>query len=411
MIKAVASITSLLVGVSLIGYAGVSHTMRDLENNIKIIATDQLLGDIESSLIIEEPAGALETIKKSTVDITAKKDITIALVGSDTRSGQGTDFGKVSGSRSDTTILIKMNADRNQAAVISIARDLKVDIPACERENGSKLLPQSAKFNAAYAYGGPNCMLATIKDNFGITVDHIAVVDFLGFQRIVDIIGGVEVCLARASKDKDAMLDLPAGRQILSGEDALAFVRARKGLGDGSDISRSERQKMFLGSVIKSAEKNGIAYDIPKLYQLLVAISSSLSMDKELASTNKMLELALDINKIGSNNIQFIKLPWSSNGDGSIGLTVESEQIIEAFINTEFPINISKKSEKTNSIGDSSADTVTSDSNIGVPYEKNIDSNSEIPTPTEPNSAVERGLEFEQLGFSANLDMCDAKVQ
>jgi hypothetical protein len=134
-------------------------------------------------------------------------------------------------------------------------------------------------------------------------------------------------------------------------------------------------------------------------------------MDKELASTNKMLELALDINKIGSNNIQFIKLPWSSNGDGSIGLTVESEQIIEAFINTEFPINISKKSEKTNSIGDSSADTVTSDSNIGVPYEKNIDSNSEIPTPTEPNSAVERGLEFEQLGFSANLDMCDAKVQ
>jgi LCP family protein required for cell wall assembly len=403
MLKIISSILSFLVGVSLIGYAGVSYTVRDLESNIEIIATDQLLGDIEDSVVVVEDDAetVTEIVEALPVTVEEKKDITIALVGSDTRTGQGGGFGKASGSRSDTTILIKMNAERTNAAVISLARDLRVSIPACEKENGKKLIPQTGKFNAAYAYAGPNCMLATIEENFGIRVDHIAVVNFTGFQKIVDIIGGVEVCLAKPAKDRDAKLNLPAGRQLLSGEDALAFVRARKGLGDGSDISRSERQKMFLGSVISTAEKNGVIYDVGKLYQLLSTISSSLAMDKELASVKKMLELVLDVSKIGSKNVQFIKLPWASNGDGSVRLTSDSEKIIEKFINTEFPIGIVKKKvEKpiTPSAdplagapdGNSRNPTILTDRDLDVPA---------IPEPTKQES------EFEKLGFSADLDM------
>lgn len=407
MIKVLASITSLLVGLSLMGYAGVSHTVRELESNIEIIATDQLLGDIESSVVVEELVeSVVEDAEEASKEVIEKKDITIALVGSDTRTGQGSGFGRASGSRSDTTILIKMNAERTNAAVISLARDLRVNIPACEKENGSKLRPQTGKFNAAYAYAGPNCMLATIKENFGIQVDHIAVVNFTGFQRIVDIIGGVRVCLAKPARDRDAKLSLPAGEQVLSGEDALAFVRARKGLGDGSDISRSERQKMFLGSVISTAEKNGTLYDVPKLYQLLSTISSSLAMDKELASVEKMLELVLDARKVGSQNIQFIRLPWASNGDGSIRLTAESNQIIEKFIKTEFPIGIVKvKTEKpVNGSSVAPLEESSNSNNSAIIADKILGSKATV-KPTKKES------EFEKLGFSADLDMCNADVR
>jgi len=381
LLKILMALISSIIGLSLIAFVGVSYSVTSLENNITVIDTNQLantqaLQDAlaasreelqnDASLIIDEPATPL----------------TIALVGSDTRAGQGAGFGKESGARSDTTVIIKLNAERTNAVVISIARDLRVDIPACEKFDGTATIPQSTKFNAAYAFGGANCMLATIRENFGIEVDHIAVVDFLGFQEIVNIIGGVEVCVAKDVRDDSSNLNLKAGRQTLMGEEALAFVRARKNLGDGSDISRNERQRLFLASALRTAESNGTFYDLGKLYNILQEISKSLSMDQELASVGRMVEIAVDVRSIGSKNIQLISLPWSSNGDGTIRLKQESYAILDKFNAAEFPI--------------------LSEKQIKLPKE-NLEE--------DDIDATKEEIQYEKLGFSADLDMCEANIR
>jgi LCP family protein required for cell wall assembly len=371
--KIFAASLSFILGISTLGFAGGSYYVTQFENNITVIETSELaeVGSLSdfSELALDEVAPLPEE---------EKYPVTILLVGSDTREGQGGGFGKSSGARSDTTIVVKMNSERTHAAVVSIARDIWVKIPECVKDNGDTLREQYNKFNAAYAFGGSNCMIATLKENFGIEVNHIAVVDFLGFKRIVDIIGGVEVCVAKDINDKSSGLQLTAGRQLLDGKQSLAFVRARKNLGDGSDISRSDRQKMFLASMFNTAQNNGTFYNLPKLYQLLDAMSQSLAMDAELASVNKMVELAMDANNIGAKRIQFLYLPWQSRGDGSIELREESYEILDSFNSAELPIAVKPK-DKSNS-----------------------SSNSE---------SEEQKEKYSRDVFTADLDMCDASIR
>ena len=374
------ALISSIIGLSLIAFVGLSYSVTSLENNITVIDTNQLAN---TQALQDAIAASREELQSMAQEPTP---LTIALVGSDTRVGQGNGFGKESGARSDTTLIIKLNAERTNAVIISIARDLRVDIPACEKSNGTKTNPQSTKFNAAYAYGGANCMLATIRENFGIEVDHIAVVDFRGFQEIINIIGGVEVCVAKDVRDDSSNLDLKAGRQTLMGEEALAFVRARKNLGDGSDVSRSERQRLFLASALRTAEANGTFYDLGKLYSILQEVSKSLSMDAELASAERMFQIALDVEKIGSKNIQLISLPWSSNGDGTIKLREESYTILDEFNKAEFPI-LSKKTIKP------------------ILEETLPEEDLENPDLTKEE------IRYEKLGFSADLDMCEANIR
>lgn len=371
--KIVAASLSFILGISTLGFAGGSYYVTQFENNITVIETSELaeIGSLSDSeaLPLDEVVALPEE---------KKYPVTILLVGSDTRDGQGGGFGKSSGARSDTTIVVKMNAERTHAAVVSIARDIWVKIPECIKDNGETLREQYNKFNAAYAFGGSNCMIATLQENFGIEVNHIAVVDFVGFQKIVDIIGGVEVCVAKDINDKSSGLALTAGRQLLNGEQSLAFVRARKNLGDGSDISRSDRQKMFLASMFNTAQDNGTFYNLPRLYQLLDAMSQSLSMDAELASVNKMVEFAIDANNIGAKRIQFLYLPWQSRGDGSIELRDESYKILDSFNSADLPI-IVKPTGASNSSGDVGAEEA------------------------EPK--------YSRDVFTADLDMCDASIR
>lgn len=382
--KIALSIISAVMGLSLVAFSGVSFSIRNLENNITILENVNVTppaapASWESETTIVEEASSLEGREA----IVEKYPLTILLVGSDTRVGQGNGFGKASGARSDTTIVVKMNAERTHAAVLSIARDLWVTIPECEKDSGGTLREQSSKFNAAYAFGGVNCMLATLEYNFGIQVNHVAVVDFLGFQNIVDVIGGVQVCVQQDVSDKSSGLNLKAGKQTLNGEQSLAFVRARKNIGDGSDISRSERQKMFLASMFNTAQNNGLFYNPPQLYKILDTISKSLSTDKELGSIDKMLELALDINKVGTKNIQFVYLPWQSRGDGSIEFKDEAMQIIESLNEGRLPLIQEPSSPEAN---DREEGTVI----------KNI---SEDPSSYDKNV------------FTADLDMCDANIK
>ncbi|MFE2289091.1 LCP family protein [Streptomyces sp. NPDC059443] len=235
----------------------------------------------------------------------------ILLIGSDSRSGEGNSrYGQDEGTqRSDTTILLHLPADRKSMTAVSIPRDLMAEIPACLKPDGSRTTEQFAQFNGAFEWGGAACTIRTVEALTGIRVDHHMVVDFSGFKKMVDAVGGVEVCLKRPVDDPEAQLKLPAGRQTLQGEQSLGFVRARYSLGNGSDTERMERQQLFLGSLVKKVQSSGVLLNPAKLYPLLDAATSSVTTDPGLASLRGLYELVRGMRDIPTDQIKFLTVP------------------------------------------------------------------------------------------------------
>ena len=168
---------------------------------------------------------------------------TIAIIGSDVRTGGGTLPGDPG--RSDTTILLRLDPETDQIAMLSIPRDLKVEIPGYGTD----------KFNAAYSYGGTKLTLQTIKAVTGLDINHVVNVDFQGFASVVDAIGCVFVDVDRdyfndnagvPADQQYAEIDIDAGYQKLCGPDALEYARYRH---TDTDLVRSSRQQDLLGEI------------------------------------------------------------------------------------------------------------------------------------------------------------------
>ena len=171
------------------------------------------------------------------------------LVGSDSREGltpeqqqslnaSGGDIGK----RTDSIILVHVSESGGKPALISIPRDSYVPIAG----HGSN------KINAAFAFGGAKLLTNTVEQATGIHLDGYIEIGFSGFASVVDSLGGVTVCVPFDMKDKDANINLTKGCQTLDGATSLGYVRARKSDPRG-DIGRAERQRQFLGAVMKQA--------------------------------------------------------------------------------------------------------------------------------------------------------------
>jgi LCP family protein required for cell wall assembly len=182
------------------------------------------------------------------------------LVGSDTREGvdpNSPDFGgigdtsEVSGRRSDTIMILRRERDGG-AALLSLPRDLWVDIAGTG---------ESGRINGAYSEG-PQRLASTITQSLGIPVHHYVEVDFVGFKRIIDQIGGVELCIEFATRDLHTGLDLQPGCQKLDGVQSLAFARSRyyEEFREGdwridarADLGRIERQQLFMRAAVNGA--------------------------------------------------------------------------------------------------------------------------------------------------------------
>jgi LCP family protein required for cell wall assembly len=163
----------------------------------------------------------------------------ILILGSDKRANLADDPG-----RSDTTILLRLDPDREAIAVMSIPRDLKVEIPGYGTN----------KFNAAYTFGGPKLTLQLVKELTGLQINHVVNVDFLGFVRAVDAIGCVYTDVDRRyyhsnvgvpAAEQYSEINIKPGYQLLCGKKALEYVRYRH---TDTDIVRSARQQDFLSS-------------------------------------------------------------------------------------------------------------------------------------------------------------------
>lgn len=239
--------------------------------------------------------------------------LNILLLGSDTRDGANVKYGrsfKGAAPHADTMILLHLSPGGSQAVAISFPRDLMVPIPACKRKDGSSSGALSnAMINSAFGMGGAACTIKTIEGISNIKIDHFMQVDFTGFKSVTSAVGGVEVCLPKDVKDKDAQLNLRKGRHVLKGENALAYVRVRKGLGDGSDLDRIKRQQQFMGSLAKKSMSAGVLTNPGKLLPLLNASTKSLTTDKNLTVPG-MLKIAQGMQGLTAGKLRFVTVPW-----------------------------------------------------------------------------------------------------
>jgi LCP family protein required for cell wall assembly len=232
-------------------------------------------------------------------------------------------LGHDAGRRSDTMIILHISKQRNRAVLISLPRDSYVEIPAYTDAQGHRHPAQHNKLNAAYSYGGPRLTVATVEKATGVRIDHYVEINVLGFAKMVDALGGVDVCLSQPANDPKSGLHLPAGHTKVNGVQGLAFVRARKTLGDGSDLGRIKRQQQFLGSMLRKAMSIGILLDPGKLDKFLNAALAAVRVDREL-TVGDLRTLALTMRHLDPKHVTFATVPLADTDyrPGGVGSTV-----------------------------------------------------------------------------------------
>ncbi|GAA1106480.1 LCP family protein [Kitasatospora arboriphila] len=211
--------------------------------------------------------------------------------------------------RSDTVLLLHISADRRRAAVVGVPRDLMVSVPSCEQPGGGLSRAQYAQFNWAFQFGGPACTIRAFEQLTGVRVDHHLLVDFDGFRKVVDALGGVEVDLPVSEYHEEEQIYLPAGRQVLRGDAALAYFRARHGVGDGSDTARMARDRDFLQALSDQVRSRGVLSDPFRLYPLLDTVSATLTADSGLASVPRLYSLADALRSVPDGATAFLTVP------------------------------------------------------------------------------------------------------
>jgi LCP family protein required for cell wall assembly len=233
----------------------------------------------------------------------------ILLLGTDGRTdGEATTGSGATGSwtpgeqRADTMMLLHLSADRRSASVVSIPRDSWVRIPGHGK----------AKVNAAFSQGGPRLSVQTVEKLTGVRIDHVAWVDWAGFEEIGDLLGGVEVYVPETVHDSARDHTWTKGTHLLSGEEALLYVRQRYGL-PGGDLDRVKRQQYVLRSILRGLRQSVDPKNPKKAYDLLDIITRHLTVDSGF-SGGDLRGLALDLARMPSSDLTFFTAPVAGLG-------------------------------------------------------------------------------------------------
>jgi len=344
----------------------------------------------------------------SPTDAAAGKDVNILLIGSDTRDGVNGDIGgKVApGMRSDTTIIMHISADRSRVDFLSIPRDTRVRFSDCKMFDGSVKQGWTAKFNTAFSRGGENgnvgeavaCTMRTVTDLTGITFDHYAVIDFAGFRKMIDAVDGVPMCIPERIDSDKAKLHLNPGAQVLDGGHALAFARARYGIGDGSDPQRIERQQELMTNLMKKVLGMNLLTDAQQLTLLLKSAGQSMTMDPDLGSFSYLLGLGYSLRSINQEDINFMTTPWEYPGDksGDVVWTPEADDVFKR-ITQDLPM----EGAETEAV-DPTPDPTGTDSGSSTPTPTATDTGKSTPEPTA--SATPKRLTEKEILAACDLN-------
>ncbi|MFJ3379733.1 LCP family protein [Curtobacterium sp. NPDC090217] len=229
----------------------------------------------------------------------------ILLIGSDSRKGLDRDGDHAAGGRSDTLMLAHVPADRKAVYLMSIMRDSWVDVPG----HGT------AKINAASSWGGVPLTVQTVEQLLDVRIDHVAEIDFAGFEGMTDALGGVTV---QSPKDFTVRgQHFVAGANRLDGAQALTFVRERHAFAD-ADHTRVENQQAFMRGVIDGVLSKGTITNPGRVQDFVTATSKYLSVDAGL-DFQTLVGLGWSLRDVRPSDLQTFTLPTAGGGTSADG--------------------------------------------------------------------------------------------
>ena len=233
----------------------------------------------------------------------ARKAINLLILGSDSRDRD------LAHSRADTIILAHLKGDRQKAQLVSIPRDTWVYVPksADGRHGGT-----NAKINAALAWGGTPLIVRTVEKFTGVRIDHVVLIDFAGFEGIIDALGGVDVKVDRSfTSIARPFRKFKVGTQTMDGAAALDYARQRQQFPDG-DFSRIRHQQAVINAVLTEAATGGLLTDPARLNTFLRAVAKAVTVDKSLS----IFEMASELRHLRGDDLEFLTSP--SRGTGRV---------------------------------------------------------------------------------------------
>src|SRR6201994_1781460 len=284
---------------------------------------------------------ALDPQSRDIVDPNAQYgDEDFLIVGMDSRAGANSDMGAgdtedAGGARSDTVMLVNIPANRKRVVAVSFPRDLAITPMQCEAWNpdtgkygpiydqktktwGPKMLYTETKLNSAYAFGGPKCLVKEIQKLSGLSINRFIAVDFAGFAKMVDALGGVEVCTTTPLKDYELGTVLAhSGRQLIDSKTALNYVRARNITTENNgDYGRIKRQQLFLSSLLRSLISKETFFSLSKLNSVVNMFISNSYVDN--IKTKDLVQLGQSVQGMNAGRVSFVTVPTGitdENGD------------------------------------------------------------------------------------------------
>lgn len=304
---------------------------------------------------------ALDPGSRDIVDPNAQfGDENFLIVGTDSRLGDNSEIGAgttedAAGARSDTIMLVNIPADRKRVVAVSFPRDLEIDPMQCEPWNpetrkygpimdeespmyGKEQVYTEYKLNSAFAVGGPKCLVKVIQKLSGLHVNRFMAVDFVGFSKMVDALGGVEVCSTTPIEDYELGTVLStAGRQVVDGHTALNYVRARQVTTEtNGDYGRIKRQQLFLSSLLRSLISKETFFSLSKLNNVVNMFIGDSYVDN--VDTKDLVDLGQSVQGVTAGRITFVTVPTVGYADewgNEIPRTDDMRALFDAIINDD----------------------------------------------------------------------------
>lgn len=319
---AVFGVVVVIAGVGTVAYGAV-----------RTIYGGYMLNQNVGRVTISRPKALAEV---TTTEKPPSEPVTYLLLGNDTRGGRNTDFVDKYAKRSgqggggaDSIILIRVDPAAKKTEMVSIHRDLRVTIPGHGTEKINSTLVYGSQDNPD-ADMDPSLMVRVVEQLTGVHIDHVGIVDFSGFRDIVNAVGGVEICLEYAERDKWTGLDLPAGCTQADGTQALAYSRSRHGFlqKDGKwvcdctdDFGRMRRQQEFLRALAKRVASPTMLTKLPELAQ---AVKGNIWVDDQL-DISDTIGLGREMSKY-LDNVATAALPVYNKTIGGASYAILSTQ-------------------------------------------------------------------------------------
>jgi len=282
------------------------------------MAVGDVVKSTKPSVTLLDPATHKQLTKQQGIDA-LQGSFNVLLAGSDSGDGNAA-YGKRGENLNDVTMLMHVSADHQHVTVVSFPRDMLVPIPSCPNPNGGNYSAMSSqKINTSLSYGGLACTALTVQKLTGLSIPYAALIQFDGVVDMSNAVGGVPVCLSGPIKDPYTGLDLPAGTSTIQGAQALAFLRTRHGVGDGSDLGRISNQQVFLSSLVRTIKSADTLSNPVKVYSLAKAAASNMQLSTSLSNVQTLASMAVALKGADLSNIVFVQFPTDYvDGGGAV---------------------------------------------------------------------------------------------